>query len=155
MKLEKIVLNSKADFKQLWINAVLQDYELFRGREVELDSLFEQFFNNSEIELFNSHKNKRTKMSLIEFIDTVYRENIIVIENGVMFSSKEEDVSPAVLTEEYLKNERGIVKKQAIYNLTEGDKVKGVIQNLVQDYIKLLMNKNLFRTFERVCARCC
>lgn len=94
-------------------------------------------------------------MSLIEFIDTVYRENIIVIENGVMFSSKEEDVSPAVLTEEYLKNERGIVKNQAIYNLTEGNKIKGVIQNLVQDYIKLLMNKNLFRTFERVCARCC
>ena len=155
MELKKIVLNSKADFKQLWINTVLQDYELFRGREAELDSLFEQFFNNSEIELFNSHKNKRTKMSLIEFIDTVYRENIIVIENGVMFSSKEEDVSPAVLTEEYLKNERGIVKNQAIYNLTEGDKVKGVIQNLVQDYIKLLMNKNLFRTFERVCARCC
>ena len=86
MELKKIVLNSKADFKQLWINAVLQDYELFRGREAELDSLFEQFFNNSEIELFNSHKNKRTKMSLIEFIDTVYRENIIVIENGVMFT---------------------------------------------------------------------
>ena len=86
MKLKRIVLNSKADFKQLWINTVMQDYELFRGREAELDSLFEQFFNNSEIELFNSHRNKRTTMSLIEFIDTVYRENIIVIENGVMFS---------------------------------------------------------------------
>ena len=97
--------------------------------------------------------NEEMKKSSLELVYAGIADKVIMIEHGVMFSSKPEDMSPAVMTEDYLKKQRKIVKKEANYNLTEGDKVKGKIQNIMQDNIKLLMNRMMFHTLEKVCAR--
>lgn len=153
MQLENYNFTGKEDFKSLWMTTVTNEYGLFRGRENELGEIFETLFDNTDIELFNSHKNKTTVMPMMDFVNQVYEDKVIMIEHGVMFSSKLEDMSPAVMTEDYLKKQRKIVKKEANYNLTEGDKVKGKIQNIMQDNIKLLMNRMMFHTLEKVCAR--
>jgi hypothetical protein len=140
MQLENYNFTGKEDFKNLWMTTVTNEYGLFRGRENELGEIFETLFDNTDVELFNSHKNKTTVMPMIDFVNQVYEDKVIMIEHGVMFSAKPEDMSPAVMTEDYLKKQRKIVKKEANYNLTEGDKVKGKIQNIMQDNIKLIMN---------------
>ena len=153
MQLKNYNFTGKEDFKNLWMTTVTNEYGLFRGRENELGEIFETLFDNTDVELFNSHKNKTTVMPMMDFVNQVYEDKVIMIEHGVMFSSKPEDMSPAVMTEDYLKKQRKIVKKEANYNLTEGDKVKGKIQNIMQDNIKLLMNRMMFHTLEKVCAR--
>ena len=91
---------------------------------------------------------------LIEFIDQIYSEAMIVVEEGQLFSSKPEHKSPAVRIEAGLKAERKIVKKESNRNLTEGDKVLGERQNIIQDMVKRVMNRR-FRISERVCAWYC
>lgn len=154
--LEVLKLESVQNFKRIWMNDILQNKKLMNNRPAELEKLFDDNFKQARVHLVNSHRNTETDMDLIEFIDTIYREMIIVIENGVLISSKEEDYSVAVDIEAGLKAERKIVKKQSNYNLTEGDKALGARQNIIQNMIKLVMNQlRRFRISERVCARFC
>ena len=50
--------------------------------------------------------------------------------------------------------DRKVIKKQSNFNLTEGDKALGARQNIIQNMVKLVMNR-WFRTCENVCARFC
>lgn len=156
--LEVIKLESVERFKSLWINDVVQNKRLMTNNQDKLSKLFDDNFKQSIIHLENSHRNTKTDMDLIEFIDTIYDEAgaMIIIENGVLFSSREEDASPAVSIEAGLKAERKIVKKQSNFNLAEGDKALGARQNIIQNMVKLVMNQlRRFRISERVCARFC
>lgn len=156
MTLQEMKLESIERFKELWIKDVTENKRLMRKDLNKLSSLFDTRFKHAMIHLENSHKTIETDMNLFEFIDTVYRDCVIIVENGVLFSSKEEDASPAVTIEAGLKAERKVVKKQSNFNLTEGDKALGARQNVIQNMVKLVMNQLCrFRIFERVCARSC
>lgn len=140
MTLQEMKLESIERFKELWIKDVTENKRLMRKDLNKLSSLFDSRFKHAMIHLENSHKTTETDMNLFEFIDTVYRECVIIIENGVLLSSKDEDASPAVAIEAGLKAERKIVKKQSNFNLTEGDKALGARQNVIQNMVKLVMN---------------
>ena len=152
--LDMLQLKSVEEFKRLWMNDIIHNKKLLYNKPELLDKIFDENFHRAEVHLVNSHRNTETDMDLIEFIDTIYREAVIVIENGVLFSSKEEDRSPAVEVEEELKADRKVIKKQSNFNLTEGDKALGARQNIIQNMVKLVMNQ-WFRTCENVCARFC
>ena len=156
--LDVIKLESVERFRSLWINDITQNKRLMVDDPNKLGKIFDENFRQAKVHLENSHRNTKTDMDLIEFIDTVYDElgAMIIIENGVLFSSKEEDASPAVQIEAGLKAERKVVKKQSNYNLAEGDKALGARQNIIQNMVKLVMNQlRRFRISERVCARFC
>ena len=156
MVLQEMRLENVSRFKELWIKDVTENKHLMRKNLNKLESLFDSRFKHAKIHLENSHKTTAEDMDLFEFIDTVYREAVIIVENGVLFSSKEEDASPAVTIEAGLKAERKIVKKQSNFNLTEGDKALGARQNVIQNMVKLVMNQlRRFRISEKVCARSC
>lgn len=152
--LDMLQLRGVQDFKRMWMNDIIHDKKLMADKPQLLDKIFDENFRTAQIHLINSHRNTKTDMDLIEFIDTVYRESVIVIENGVLFSSKAEDASPATDVEEELKADRKIIKKESNFNLTEGDKALGARQNIIQNMVKLVMNQ-WFRIFERMCARSC
>lgn len=152
MILNEIKLESVSKFRDLWVEEVSVKHGLLDRQR--LRHIFDENFNDALIEIVNTHKNKRIEVSLIDFIDEIYREAIIVVEEGQLFSSKESDMSPAFRIEAGLKAERKLVKKESNRNLTEGDKVLGERQNIIQNMVKLVMNQ-WFRTCENVCARFC
>ena len=152
MILNEIKLESVSKFRDLWVEEISVKHGLLDRQR--LRHIFDENFNDALIEIVNTHKNKRIEVSLIDFIDEIYREAIIVVEEGQLFSSKESDMSPAVRIEAGLKSERKLVKKESNRNLTEGDKVLGERQNIIQNMVKLVMNQ-WFRTCENVCARFC
>ena len=149
--LEKLELKNIERFKNLWMMDIMQNKRLMHDRPDVLEKIFNDNFRIAKVHLVNSHKNTEEDIDLIEFIDTVFRECVIMIENGVLLSSKEEDFSPAVEIEAELKADRKKIKKEANFNLTEGDKALGARQDIIQNMIKLIMNRR-FRTLERVCA---
>lgn len=149
MILNEIKLESVVNFREQWIQTISTQHGLLDRQR--LGQLFDDNFNDALIEIVNTHKNKRMTMPLIEFIDQIYSEAMIVVEEGQLFSSKPEDKSPAVRIEAGLKAERKIVKKESNRNLTEGDKVLGERQNIIQNMVKLVMNRR-FRISERICA---
>ena len=152
MILNEIKLESVSKFRDSWVEEISTKNGLLDRQR--LNNIFDENFNDALIEIVNTHKNKKIEVALIDFIDEIYREAIIVVEEGQLFSSKESDMSPAVRIEAGLKAERKLVKKESNRNLTEGDKVLGERQNIIQNMVKLVMNQ-WFRTCENVCARFC
>lgn len=149
--LELLQLSGVDKFKNMWMNDITVNKRLMYDRPDVLEKIFNENFRIAKVHLVNSHKNTEEDIDLIEFIDTVFRECVIMIENGVLLSSKDEDFSPAVEIEAELKADRKKIKGQANFNLTEGDKALGARQDIIQNMIKLIMNRR-FRTLERVCA---
>ena len=149
MKLNEIKLESIAKFKEQWIHEISHTHKLLDRKRLE--AIFEENFNDAIIVIVNTHKNKKATLPLIQFRDRIYRECIIVVEEGQLFSSDDKDMSPPVSIEAGLKAERKLVKRESNRNLTEGDKVLGERQNIIQNMVNLVMNRR-FRTLERVCA---
>ncbi len=150
--LEKIKLGSVESFKKQWINYIHHDAGLLT--EEKLSEMFDSRFNQMYIHIVNTHRNTNEKKNLIEFIDEFYSEMLILVEEGQIFSSDPNNVSPAVRIEAALKERRGVVKKKANAELAEGDPVVGGRLNTIQELVKLAMNQR-FRILAIVCARFC
>lgn len=136
--LEKISLGSVESFKKQWIYYVHHEAGLLT--EEKLSEMFDSRFNRMHVHIVNSHRNTKEKKDLIEFIDEVYSELLILVEEGQLFSSDPNNVSPAVRIEAALKERRGVVKKKANSELAEGDPVVGGRLNTIQELVKLAMN---------------
>jgi hypothetical protein len=77
MILNEIKLESVSKFRDLWVEEVSVKHGLLDRQR--LRHIFDENFNDALIEIVNTHKNKKIEVSLIDFIDEIYREAIIVV----------------------------------------------------------------------------
>ena len=135
----KKIFESKEKFKQAWKIDVLQNVGFVNDNI--LDELFETRWHETMITYENSVRNTTQHIGALKFINEVYDDDKIIVENGVLFQNSRKIVAPTVETEIFLFNERKRVKKKGNYYLTIGnDPVLGAIYDNLQKNIKITMN---------------
>lgn len=134
------IYESKDKLKEYWKQDVRDSIDAFIS-DSWLDNVFDTRWKETMITYHNSVKNKRRVIGAMDFINEIYKEDKIIVENGVFFQNSRNVYAPTVESEVFLFKERKRVKKKGNYYLTEGnDPVLGAIYDNLQKNIKILMN---------------
>lgn len=137
--IQRIYAN-KENFKNAWKLDVRNTVSGYIPDRL-LDEIFELRWRETMITYENSVKNTSQVIGALKFIQEVYGDEKIIVENGVLFQNSRKVVAPTVETEIFLFNERKRVKKKGNYYLTVGnDPVLGAIYDNLQKNIKITMN---------------
>ena len=132
---------NKDTFKENWINHMLSKTKIDAKYKEDLGIIFEKAYKQTTIEYKNSVQGKTRIIGALDFINETYKDEKILVENGVIFRNSREVFAPTVESEIYLFKRRKTVKKLGNYWLTEGnDPIVGAIYDNLQKNIKILMN---------------
>ena len=135
------IFKSKETLKENWIKSIKSKIRLDDIKSQELSSIFDKAFKETRIQYTNSVQGKTRTLGALEFIYNTYKDEKILVENGVIFRNSREVFAPTVESEIYLFKRRKTVKKLGNYWLTEGnDPIVGAIYDNLQKNIKILMN---------------
>ena len=131
----------KETFKKNWITHMLTKTRVDDTNYENLGVIFEKAYKQTTIEYKNSVQGKTRLVGALDFIHETYKDEKILVENGVIFRNSREVFAPTVESEIYLFKRRKTVKKLGNYWLTEGnDPIVGAIYDNLQKNIKILMN---------------
>ena len=135
------IFKSKETLKENWIKSIKSKIRLDDIKSQELSNIFDKAFKETRIQYTNSVQGKTRTLGALEFIYNTYKDEKILVENGVIFRNSREVFAPTVESEIYLFKRRKTVKKLGNYWLTEGnDPIVGAIYDNLQKNIKILMN---------------
>lgn len=126
---------SKEDFKKKWVKASLKIRGIKYNKE-ELEKLFDERYEDSELVVYNSHRNKYTDFTMQSFIDEVYSKGLICVEHGRFFMNQEDILPPSVFIDKDLMHDRDTVKKSMSMNYEKKNFMVADRENKMQDTIK-------------------
>lgn len=121
--MDKRIFESKEEFKKNWIEYTSK-YANIKDTKY-LEDIFEKYYKNNNIKLYNSATGKYTKIDSLKLLTEIL-SNYTIVENGVLFLNHKNFIAPVVKDYNILFNARkynkGLMKKElANNNLIKAD----------------------------------
>lgn len=137
MDLKKIT--NKNGLKESWISYMKEN--AFIKDDNYLNELFDRYYRNGNINIYNSATGKDFNIDSHKFINDTLKQYVIV-ENGVLFYNHNVKVDPAVKTIDVLKDGRSGNKGRMKKAMEVSDNILATFYNNAQQDDKLFLNTN-------------
>lgn len=131
------VLNDMNLFKEAWVNytSMITDIQ----EKEYLNKKFDEYFLDSEVDIYNSVNGKTTKHKATELLKKISKD-LIIVENGCLFLQHNIFRAPAVGSFEILKNLRTYYKSNMKKAKGEGRNMDVGFYSLMQQNTKEALN---------------